>query len=198
MSVLIAVAGVVTPLGLYEALVQADNIQPQFQYINDTSPFGYGTPPRNNYSFTRTCADRGGFGFIPCPFTDTVAIVNYNSDGNASYSFPYSYDLDIPNVILDTYSSGTLDNTTVSNFFDIQWRRYLTTTQDVFNNGSRYLVGSFRNMDSIVLDNSYQPVEGLITDTINGGIGLRNHTVPPGFQYGVSWVCRFSVCSSPF
>ena len=175
----------------------ADNIQTPFQYLNDSSPFGYGTPPRSNYSFTRSCSDQSGFGLIPCPFTDTVAIINYNSDGDANYSFPYSYDLNIPGVLLDTYSSGTDDNTTVSNFFDIQWRRYLTTTQDVFNNGSRYLVGSFRNMQSIVLNNAYQPVEGLVTDTINGGIGFRNHTVPPGFHYGVTWVSGFDVYLFP-
>ena len=42
-------------------------------------------------------------------------------------------------------------------------------------------------MDSLILNNDTEPVEGLIVDTVRGGIGFRNHTVPPGFQYGVTW-----------
>ena len=42
-------------------------------------------------------------------------------------------------------------------------------------------------MDSLILNNNTQPVEGLIVDTIKGGIGFRNHSVPPGFQFGVTW-----------
>ena len=33
MGLLIAIAGVVTPLGLYQALVPADNVQTPFQYL---------------------------------------------------------------------------------------------------------------------------------------------------------------------
>jgi len=36
-------------------------------------------------------------------------------------------------------------------------------------------------MESLVLNNTFQPVEGLIVDTVNSGIGFRNHTVPLGF-----------------
>jgi hypothetical protein len=42
-------------------------------------------------------------------------------------------------------------------------------------------------MDSLVLNNATEPVEGLIVDTKQGGIGFRNHTVPPSFQHGVTW-----------
>lgn len=100
---------------------------------------------------------------------------------------PYGYDINIPQIITDIYSSGVDDKTTISNFFDIQWRRYLTTSNDNSNNGSTFLVSAFRNMESLILNNATQPVEGLVVDTIHGGIGFRNHTVPPGFQYGVTW-----------
>ena len=30
-------------------------------------------------------------------------------------------------------------------------------------------------------------MEGLVVDTINGGVGFRNHTIPPGFRYGATW-----------
>jgi hypothetical protein len=189
MGGLIAIAGVVTPLGLYQILEPAEQIQTPFQYIPDSSPFGYGTPPRSNFSFNRMCSDGKHLDLapIPCPFSDTVAIITIESNQGIDYHYPYGYDLSIPQVILETYSSGTSINTTVSNFFDIQWRQYLTTSSEYFNNGSTYMVGSFRNMESLVLNNAFQPVEGLIVDTVNGGIGFRNHTAPPGFQYGVTW-----------
>lgn len=188
MGALIAIAGVVTPLGLYDALLPADSIQTPFQYLKDNSPFGYGTPPRSNLSFSRICIPEEVFGVPkPCPFSDTVDIVTYYPNGTINYSYPYGIDVAIPNVILDTYSSGTDNTTTVSNFFDIQWRRYITTSSYLFNNGSSYLIGAFRNMQSLILNNATQPVEGLVVDTVSGGVGLRNHTIPPGFQYGVAW-----------
>ena len=185
MGILIAIAGVVTPLGLYQALVPADGTDTPFEYLKDTSPFGYGTPPRSNLSFNRVC---GTMGPIPCPFSDTIAI--FSSDGNwYNYSYPYSYDMAIPKVVMDTYSSGVDNTTTISNYFDIEWRRYLTTSDNDYNNGSTYLVSSFRNMESLILNNATEPVEGLIVDTKKGGIGFRNHTVPPQFPHGV---CSFS------
>ncbi|OCK73509.1 hypothetical protein K432DRAFT_430554 [Lepidopterella palustris CBS 459.81] len=189
MGGLIAIAGVVTPLGLHEALLPSGSIQTPFQYIADTSSFGYGTPPRSNYSFNRMCGDGNPFqGYIkPCPFSDTVSIVTTYPNGTISYDYPYGVDLSIPKTVLDTYSSGTDSETTVSNFFDIQWRRYTTTNDDLYNNGSSYLVGAFRNMESLLLRNTVEPVEGLVVDTVNGGIGFRNHTIPPGFQHGVTW-----------
>jgi hypothetical protein len=184
MGALIALAGVITPLGLFEALVPAENTETPFQYLKDLSPFGYGTPPRTNLTFNRQC---GYFGLVPCPFTDTVAIVTQDDTGAVNFTYPSGYNINIPDIISEIYSSGTDDKTTISNYFDIQWRRYVTKSDKQFNNGSLYLASAFRNMDSLILNNAMQPVEGLIVDTVNGGIGLRNHTIPPGFHYGVTW-----------
>ena len=192
MAALIAVAGVVTPLGLYETVEPAHNTQAPFNYLPDSSSFGLGTPPRSNYSFTRLCVTLLGTP-LPCPFTDTVVFITYEANGTINYHHPYHYDLNVPEKLIDTFSSGMGNNTTVSNFFDIQWRQYLTTNPVnqpntvSYNSGSTYLVATFRNMESLILNNAYQPVEGLIVDSINGGIGFRNHTVPPGFQNGVTW-----------
>ncbi len=181
---LIAVAGIVTPLGLYETLVPTDNVQTPFKYLEDTSPFGYGTPPRSNLAFNRVCGDRM---LLPCPFTDTIAIGEASSNGNVTLNFPYGYDTNIPDGIKSTYSSGIGTDTTISNYFDIQWRRYQVTSSSDYNNGSTYLVGAYRLVQSLILADVVQPVEGLIVDTISGAIGFRNHTVPPGFKYGATW-----------
>lgn len=181
MSICIAVAGVVTPLGLYEALVEEDPKEVTFQYLKDSSPFGYGTPPRSNLTFNRKCWPG------PCPFSDTVAIATVDANGDGKYDFPNGYDISVPSVVTDAFSSGISNDTTISNYFDIQWRRYVTTEDEIYNNGSTYLIGAFRQMSSMVLNNATEAVEGLVVDTVNGGIGLRNHTVPPGFQHGASW-----------
>lgn len=105
-------------------------------------------------------------------------------------SYPYGYNITIPQVLTDIYSSGTNDNTTISSFFDIQWRRYRLTRDQSYehiNNESAYLVSSFRDLQTLALNNAIEPVEGLVVDTVSGGIGLRNHTVPRGFQHGVTW-----------
>jgi hypothetical protein len=135
------------------------------------------------------CSDKYGLFYIACPFSDTVAISTSNSSW-VGMDYPHGYNITIPQIITDIYSSGSNDNTTISNYFDIQWRRYQITSDLsslVINNGSSYLVSSFRNMQTLVLNNAIQPVEGLIVDTVSGGIGFRNHTVPPGFQHGVTW-----------
>jgi hypothetical protein len=177
MTVLIAIAGVITPLGIYQTLVQAENVQTPFEYLVDTSPFGIGTPPRSNFSFNRQCSSGPPSIPVPCPFSDTILITSTDEDG-LNYSYPSGYDISIPKTILDIYSSGVGNDTTISNFFDIQWRQYKVGADrtENFNNGSNYLVGAFRGMQALGLNNAVEPVEGLIVDTVNGGIGFRNRT----------------------
>ncbi|KAH6666926.1 hypothetical protein B0J14DRAFT_192364 [Halenospora varia] len=185
MALLIGLAGIVTPLGLYQTLVEEKNVQTPFKYLSDESPFGVGTPPRSNYSLTRSCL--GPQMLNPCPFTDTVSIGVLDSTGKGTFDFPYGYDINVPPVLKEIYSSGTGDDTTVSNYFDIQWRRYVTTRNERYNNGSTTIIGAFRLFDSMVLRNSYEAFEGVIVDTKHGGIGFRNHTIPPAFKYGAAW-----------
>ncbi|KAL9572074.1 hypothetical protein ACKAV7_003791 [Fusarium commune] len=184
MSILLSITSVVTPLGLYDTLVPGTAVQAPFVYAADTSPFGYGTPARSSYSWSRRC---GYLYPMPCPFSDTVAIITNYPNGTINYNYPFGINMTIPDVILETYSSGTGDHPTISNFFDIQWRQYATTRDQLFNNGSAYLVGTYRNVQSLILNNATEVVEGLVVDMIKGGVGFRNHTIPPGFSHGVTW-----------
>ena len=136
MSILIALAGIITPLGLYDALVPTDSVQVTFQYLQDKAPFGFGSPLRSNLPFSRNCLD------VPCLFSNTVEIVVQDSNGNTNKTYPYGYDTNIPRIIMDISSSG-YQNTTVSNIFDIQWRRYYTTSALTYDNGSAYLISEF-------------------------------------------------------
>lgn len=93
----------------------------------------------------------------------------------------------MPPIIVDTFSSGTSQDTTVSNFFDIQWRRYSTKTSRLYDNESHYLTADNRNIESLILTEKLHAVEGLVVDAVDGGVGFRNHTIPPGFAHGAQW-----------
>lgn len=142
MAILVAVAGTITPLGLHEQLVPAKAAAATFQYLKDISPYGLGTPPRSGLPLARKCDQGFLWGFpMPCPYSDTVVV--YTSDGDTlGADLPYSYDTAIPDYYKDVFSSGTSENTTVSNFFDIQWRQWTTRTNEFVNNGSFYPVRS--------------------------------------------------------
>jgi hypothetical protein len=190
---LISIAAVVTPLGLYQTLAPGGVTSASFKYIKDLSSYGYGTPPRGNATFSRVCQNDLDVDFDlsnqvprPCPFTPTEEIVVWYPTGE-SYDYPFSYDLNIPQIITDIYSSGTTEETTISNYFDIQWRRYLTVNNSNYNNNSAFTVGTFSNLNSPLLDDKYEVIEGLVVDTVKGSIGFRNHTIPTGFPYGASW-----------
>ena len=187
MSNLISLAGVVTPLGLYQVLHTQPPTTAQFQYAPDPSAFGYGTPSRSNTSFSRQCAGGANdLNVVTCPFSETVTVVT-GSDNGTVFSYPYGYNLSIPQRILDTYSSGTQNATTLSNFFDIQYRQYMTAQDPIANNGSDYQVGAFRFIESLILSDGFQAVEGLIIDFGNGSVGFRNHAFPKDFPNGVLW-----------
>jgi hypothetical protein len=140
MAILVAIAGTVTPLGLYEQLVPDLKTKAVFRYLKDTSVFGLGTPPRSGLPLARKCDQGGLFGFpIPCPFSDTVII--YTDDGmTKGADFPYSYNTSVPDIYQEIYSSGTTDNSTISNFFDIDWRLWTARSNPFILNGSLYLV----------------------------------------------------------
>ncbi|EAU37990.1 predicted protein [Aspergillus terreus NIH2624] len=178
---LISITGVITPLGLHDTMVAAPVQAVPFEYAMDESPFGYGTPPRSNLSFNRRC---GAFAPVQCPGSDTVIV----SHSNGSWELPYGYNLNVPDEVYQTFSSGTGGKgTSVSNFFDIQWRQYSIEQERTSNNNSQYIVGVYRQLESIILDTDRVLIEGLVVDMNNTQVGLRNHTVPTGSRNGALW-----------
>lgn len=184
--ILVAIAAIVTPLGLHEFV--GPSRQPTlvpFSYLRDTSPMGYGTAPRSDMGFTRTCGDR-----LPAQCPGTTVQINYSKNATTfSAEIPNDdYDMRIPKELAVLYQSG-LDGQaqTVSSFFDIQWRQYTYSIQEGANHGSRYVVDVYRQLTSMLLNDALEPVEGLIVDTKRGGIGFRNHTIPRGLTFGGDW-----------
>ncbi|RMZ86686.1 hypothetical protein DV736_g6090, partial [Chaetothyriales sp. CBS 134916] len=182
MVLLIPIASIVTPLGLSDTVLPSSSAKPiSFPYIADVGPFGYGTPPRSNVGFNRIC---GYFGLIACPGSDTVQVAS----GDGSETFPNGYDASIPKSRFDTFQSGLSElPQTVSSFFDIQWRSYGTKQDPNTNHGQITLVGNFRQLGTLILDNVIEAVEGLLVDTIDGAVAFRNHTVPENAPLGATW-----------
>ncbi|ODH52079.1 hypothetical protein GX48_01868 [Paracoccidioides brasiliensis] len=179
---IVAIAAIVTPLGLYDSIVPAESttLQP-FQYSQDTSPFGFGTPPRSGLGFNRFCGARG---YIACPGSDVVVEPNKNG----TQRLPNGYDARIPPRVMETFQSGLKSlPPTVSSIFDIEWRSYGIQFDEKVNNGSKYLVGAYRQAGILALSDAYNIVEGLVVDAKEGGIGFRNHTTPSPLPHGSEW-----------
>lgn len=200
--ILLAVAGIVTPLGLDdEVSADAGSIQMvEFEYARDPGPMGQGTPARAGYKFSRLC----GYIFLTnCPgqFAGSHSWRNatgYYADREGTMSSK------IPKNITDIYISGTLDKgNTISNFFDIQYRYFFDEWKDESDKterqqvdyGQPYTVGTSRYVETLLLKDGFSVVEGLIVDTsstpdVGGGptgVGFRNHTIPKGVKYGATW-----------
>ncbi|CAM1505694.1 Fc.00g113310.m01.CDS01 [Cosmosporella sp. VM-42] len=186
-SFLISIAGIVTPLGLYERdEPDSETTAATFEYVPDSSGFFSGTSPRNDMPFTRTCSLLGSC-LAPCPYTSDVLIIESNGL-SANCSTPYETNATIPNILHEIYGSGTSTRkTTLSNYFDMEWRQLTTQYNRYLNNGTPVAAGTFRLLQTFALDDAVRPVEGLVVDGTNGGIGLRNHTLPKGRSRGVTW-----------
>jgi len=61
-SALCTIAGVITPIGLYDGLEPSGSKITPFAYTQDSSPFGLATPPRSSLPFSRVCSQLHGFG----------------------------------------------------------------------------------------------------------------------------------------
>jgi hypothetical protein len=132
----------VTPLGLYDALEPSGSQTLPFVYVQVNSPFGIATPSRSNLPFSRACSQLHGIGIhgpAPCPYSGTTVMLSWDC---SSYTFEmlYGYNTTVPQIVRDIYSSGTRHlKTTVSNYFDIQWRQYCLKQDRYYNNGSDFV-----------------------------------------------------------
>lgn len=156
-------------------------------YARDSGPFALGTSARAGKQFSRQCYY--GACFAPCPYTEGTVVASQSRTGTISCSSQESLNTTVPSILKDIYSSGTkLTRTTVSNFFDIEWRQMSTQYSRLYNNGSDDApAGTFRQLQSFALEDNYVVVEGLVVDAKNGGVGFRNHTIPVGLPRGARW-----------
>ncbi|KAK0614017.1 hypothetical protein B0T14DRAFT_291539 [Immersiella caudata] len=189
MALLTAVVGIVTPLGLGEALAAGPARPGTFEYIQDDSAYGQGTSLRGQHSPSRICIGEHQGRRAPagvCPGSNTELVFIDRPDGGGyTIDLPKGYNTSIPDETREIFSSGT-GSSTVSNFFDIEYRQLSTEINPSFGD-ARFSVGMFRTLDSSILDDKYKVVEGLVVDAVHGGVGFRNHTIPVGVSRGAVW-----------
>lgn len=191
---LIAIAAIITPLGLYDHITPSRNQQiVNFVYVADQSAIGAGTPPRSSrgYSFSRKCTDHATSRLCPgdsylgnVTTTETVALTNDTTIEN-DYILPES----ISPTLIDQYQSGLVGSSpSLSSFFDIQFRQWtIFSDKTVYNNGT-LLRRADKYLSTTFMDDKYELFEGVIVNAKSGGIGFRNHSVPSTFsQYGTEW-----------
>jgi hypothetical protein len=196
MLVLIAIAAIVTPLGLYEGIsAKVNPALSTFRYVQDTSPMGFGTPPRDaSHTWSRIC---GALGKVPCPNDNNNAVVVENDTSLYTNYTTEWYDSRVPINVVETFQSGTAGlGDTVSNTFDIQYRSYVQSIiedDETWNfgpqvaNGTTRTTGVYQPLSSLLLNDEVELVEGLIVDMKDGGIGFRNHSTPAWKEYGSTW-----------
>lgn len=187
-ALITALAGVITPLGLGDELRPTSETSASFEYAKDNSPFLPGTSPRGLFDLSRKCwlgeQVRGAPG--ACPYTDDQVNVSIDDAGfNVSNN---GLTTNIPDILREIFGSGTAGKpTTVSNFFDIEWRQYTSNVDENYNDGNPFGIGQYRQLESLILEDKYIVVEGLIVDAKVGGVGFRNHTVPRDVTWGATW-----------
>ncbi|KAJ7201113.1 hypothetical protein GGX14DRAFT_544817 [Mycena pura] len=157
-TVLVAVAGVVTPLGLKNGPMLSNppqNISTAF--IEDTSPLGRATTPSDGFVYSRLC---GSWGPMSCP-------------GNANANTT-----EIAPEIIDRF------NNTPYGPFGMQFRRWYESLKGYNYSVS---IPTFSTTESLILRSGIFAVDGLIVDMDNPGIGLWNHTLPAETHNGGVW-----------
>lgn len=188
---LIMIAAVCTPLGLYDDVLPDRSTQSlRMVYVPDTGPFVFGTPPRGTQFSNRKCHNSQ----MPaqCPGTTDVVetSMSYDDDGsllqgNALWD---NIDMRIPKSLAKLYQSGLKDQPgSVSSFYDIQTRQYGYAQANGYMHNDNFITDGFQYLSTVVLNDAIEPFEGLIVDTKSGSIGFRNHTVPDGPGLGAEW-----------
>ncbi|KAG0633515.1 hypothetical protein HOY80DRAFT_1104910 [Tuber brumale] len=193
--IILAIAGVVTPLGLNEEATPSPTKPIPFEYLRDTSGFGQGTQSRSGYVFSRVC----GWIAVDCPETSSGYTYFTNETGKYTNTpSNASLDTNIPHNISEIFKSGTNGHgNIISGPFDVQHRLFRNVKDSdagrKYNNsipinwGKAHTQGVSTLLRSLILDDSFLLVEGLIVDSKNGGVGFRNHSAPPNLRYGGKW-----------
>lgn len=149
--------------------------------VLDTSFIGLGTPPRVAKSITRLCTQGPNNTFAGCPHSE------YTPPSGTS---PFFKGQRIVNTTIPLATSDLFtfdERSTIAGPLDIQFRNLVSRSDDYIDAGALQLIGGFLAFESFLLEDSYRLIEGIIVDSKNGAIGLRNHTMPTDMEFGASW-----------
>ncbi|KAH8812938.1 hypothetical protein F5884DRAFT_318929 [Xylogone sp. PMI_703] len=187
----------VTPLGLSSSISQVAPQLVAFQYIQDDSPIGQATTSHADYATNRLC---GYFIQLNCPGNAAGYTTFENSTGwYGIANTPDAYiSSTIASNITEAFTSATSDpGNTISSVFDIQYRSFVQYNNSTrpgpdesapwIDQGRPRSQGGSQFYQSLILNNRFEAVEGVVLDLVSGGIGFRNHTLPPSSSTGFVW-----------
>lgn len=97
-TLLLAVAAVVTPLGLRSQLRAGEAQDIRFEYIRDTSALGMAAQSRVGYKPDRLCSD--GLSYEPCPGNDDGVYMIRNASGRGLFTKPGRDDATLTSELL--------------------------------------------------------------------------------------------------
>ncbi|KAF7133835.1 hypothetical protein CNMCM5793_005247 [Aspergillus hiratsukae] len=177
---IVSIASIVTPLGLYDSIEPGPTTPEPFAYIKGTSAFSYGTPLRSDAPFTRNCGLSQA-----CPGTSLNETCRQQG---LLENCTVVYNSLVPEQLVSIFRDGaSAFGPSVSSIFDMQYRTYINGT-DPYSALGWYAKPSYRSLQVLILDEKVEPVDGLIVDMVDGGIGFRNHTAPSkALKYGSTW-----------
>lgn len=189
----------IAPLGLHNDSYATSPEPVPFSYIHDDSAIGSVTVPQGSYNASRRC---GYLIDLNCPGSYGGYITTSNKNGYSAKPAPgvqHPYiDTAVASNITNTFTSATSDKgNTLSSIFDIHYRSFYnygnkTEPSDKdssfwYDQGRPRTMGVPRFYSSMIMDNKIEAIEGLVVDMVNGGVGFRNHTLPPTSPYGTTW-----------
>ncbi|KAI5839659.1 hypothetical protein DFP73DRAFT_518481 [Morchella snyderi] len=190
---LIALSGVLTPLGIRDGIAGRDVPDLRFELALDNGSFFLGTAERTFYALTRVC----GSGEEACPGQEgqTMPTPSRRRLTRRATAKKYRIGSSVPAPLTSLFTkSAAFYGASVASVFDIQFRNYiiLNAAQHTLANGLRYTIGQFRFLETLILSRGYKLIDGLIVDTSDGGgggVGFRKHAVPDREKKknGASW-----------
>ncbi|KAI9290086.1 hypothetical protein BC943DRAFT_355912 [Umbelopsis sp. AD052] len=164
---LLALTGFITPLGLQDITIMKPAQPQSMSYIQDNGPIGLATTPRSMYTESRLCL---GWPNVAC-----VGTTRLGSEG--SYA--------VWNMIYANVTSKFTSPEGTQSSLNIQFRNYVTKSQNGVNNNQAVPVGELTNIQSFLLSDSITAAEGIVVDMTNTpGIGIVHHTFPSDNQGG--------------
>ncbi|KAJ9650875.1 hypothetical protein H2198_009829 [Neophaeococcomyces mojaviensis] len=137
---MIAVAAIITPLGLYDEIAPVPYTQDvQFAYVADSSVIGSNTPARSSrgFNFSRTCSGHLCPGDLDQGNITRNLIYNHITNETRAYNL-YIVPESISPSLINLYQSGLESaSPSLSSYFDIQYRQWTTWSEDIVeHNGS--------------------------------------------------------------
>jgi hypothetical protein len=148
------------------------------QERTDESFYGKGTLNRPSHAINRTCGWDLYIDFPDSIYDDPIVRSQYPGHIVINTTIPFT----------TTQPFGTaVIGSTIASPLDVQFRNWYERSDIYIDNDELGVVGGFRPLATFILDDQYSIVEGLVVDSVNGGLGFRNHTIPVGLELGAIW-----------